>query len=121
MLALSRELADAKCGMARESFEDLVIRVYREQFENMPDEQMVREPRRAHQFCNRVREEVAAPRLPDPVILGTMQNLRKAARLIVSRKRRAEPTGAEAAEPAPKRRPGRPRRVEAGAQPAVFA
>ena len=121
-LNLNRELKDARCTMARESFEDLVVRAYREQFDHLPDEQMVRDPRRAHAFCNNVRAEAASPKLSDEVILGAVQNLRKAGRLILSRKKRAEAAGAEPeaapAGPARRGRSGRTRRSDALTAPA---
>lgn len=103
--------------MAREAFEDLVIRVYREQFDSLPDEQMVRDPRRAHQFCILVRNEARCPKLPDSAVLGCVQNLRKAARLIIPKRQRAQ-SGPGPSDIAAADRPGPMRRRKSAAKAA---
>lgn len=76
-MRLRDELKACGCKMEEDAFRDLVADIFAEMYRDMTDEMLTRDPIEAMTFCGAVRYRAKCRVIPFPVILGTLQNLRK--------------------------------------------
>lgn len=74
---LETELNECGCSMDAKMFRDLVVERHGTMHRSWTEDDLVCHPDEAKAFCQAIRSEVGAE-VPDPVILRTLLNARKA-------------------------------------------
>ncbi len=77
---LKAELLRHGCGADPDEFRDVIQELKAVMYPTWTDEDLLKNPRNAIQYAEAVRCRVGCAGLPDEVILGALQNIRKAGR-----------------------------------------
>lgn len=75
---LKNELAACGCLVTPEAFKQLVVDGLADMYKNRTIDELVCHPREARMLCNYIRGRAECESMPDPLILSTLMNVRKA-------------------------------------------
>lgn len=76
---LDEELSSYGCSVTPEEFEEALSDTLAQVVGGLPnpEERLLYQPDQAKAFCNRIRDRLNCPQLPDEMILRRLQNIRK--------------------------------------------
>lgn len=76
-LVLEQQLEDSGAGIGASAFRKIVSEIFLRLYPGWTDEDLMVNPRESRLFCHVVRRAVGCRKLPDPVVLKTLINIRK--------------------------------------------
>jgi hypothetical protein len=80
-MKLADALTTARCKMSPEAFEHLIRNTFEELYPEFTSEQLFRRPSEGLKYCEAIRKRARTVILPEEIIMGTLENMRKHSKL----------------------------------------